>query len=41
MIAQVIDILQLVPLRPEAQKELKARYRLHSEAVSAKAGKAM
>ena len=26
----MIDILQLVPLRPEVQKELAARYRLHS-----------
>ena len=32
MIAQVIDVLQLVPLRPEAQKELEACYRLHSKA---------
>ena len=28
----MIDILQLVPLRPEVQKELEARYRLHSKA---------
>jgi lactate dehydrogenase-like 2-hydroxyacid dehydrogenase len=28
----VIDILQLVPLRPEVQKELEARYRIHSKA---------
>jgi hydroxypyruvate reductase len=28
----VIDILQLVPLRPEVQRELAARYRLHSKA---------
>ena len=27
-----IDILQLVPLRPEVQKELEARYRVHSKA---------
>src|SRR4051812_1967619 len=28
----MIDILQLVPLRPEVQKELAARYRLHGKA---------
>jgi hydroxypyruvate reductase len=28
----MIDILQLVPLRPEVQKELEARYRLHGKA---------
>lgn len=28
----MIDILQLVPLRPEVQKELAARYRLHAKA---------
>ncbi len=28
----MIDILQLVPLRPEVQKELEARYRIHSKA---------
>lgn len=28
----MIDILQLVPLRPEVQKELAARYRLHDKA---------
>jgi lactate dehydrogenase-like 2-hydroxyacid dehydrogenase len=27
----MIDILQLVPLRPEVQKELEARYRLHGK----------
>jgi hypothetical protein len=32
MIAQVIDVSQSVPLRPEAQQELEARYRLHSKA---------
>jgi hypothetical protein len=32
MIAQVIDVSQLVPLRPEAQKELEARHRLQSKA---------
>jgi hypothetical protein len=32
MIAQVIDVLQLAPLRPEAQQELEARHRLHSKA---------
>src|SRR3954470_13701273 len=26
----MIDVLQLVPLRPEVQKELEARYRIHS-----------
>ena len=30
--ALMIDILQLVPLRPEVQKELAARYRLHGKA---------
>lgn len=30
--AEMIDILQLVPLRPEVQKELAARYRLHGKA---------
>ena len=28
----MIDLLQLVPLRPEVQKELAARYRLHGKA---------
>jgi hydroxypyruvate reductase len=28
----MIDVLQLVPLRPEVQKELEARYRIHSKA---------
>ncbi len=28
----MIDILQLVPLRPEVQKDLEARYRLHGKA---------
>jgi len=28
----MIDVLQLVPLRPEVQKELEARYRLHGKA---------
>ncbi len=28
----MIDVLQLVPLRPEVQKELEARYRIHSRA---------
>jgi lactate dehydrogenase-like 2-hydroxyacid dehydrogenase len=28
----MIDILQLVPLRPEVQKELEARYRVHGKA---------
>ncbi len=28
----MIDILQLVPLRPEVQKELEARYRVHQKA---------
>jgi lactate dehydrogenase-like 2-hydroxyacid dehydrogenase len=28
----MIDVLQLVPLRPEVQKELAARYRLHGKA---------
>jgi lactate dehydrogenase-like 2-hydroxyacid dehydrogenase len=28
----MIDILQLVPLRPEVQKELEARYRIHPKA---------
>ncbi len=28
----MIDILQLVPLRPEVQKELEARYKLHGKA---------
>ena len=28
----MIDILQLVPLRPEVQKELEARYRIHQKA---------
>src|SRR6478735_5572713 len=28
----MIDLLQLVPLRPEVQKELEARYRIHSKA---------
>src|SRR6185295_15129728 len=28
----MIDLLQLIPLRPEVQKELAARYRLHSKA---------
>jgi hydroxypyruvate reductase len=28
----MIDILQLVPLRPEVQKKLEARYRIHSKA---------
>ena len=28
----MIDILQLVPLRPEVQKELEARYRIHKKA---------
>ena len=32
VIAQVMDVLQSVRLRPEAQKELEARYRLHSKA---------
>jgi hypothetical protein len=32
MIAQVIDVSQLAPLRPEVQKGLEARYRLHSKA---------
>jgi hydroxypyruvate reductase len=27
----MIDVLQLVPLRPEVQKELEARYRIHSK----------
>lgn len=27
----MIDVLQLVPLRPEVQKELEARYRVHSK----------
>ena len=27
----MIDILQLVPLRPEVQKELEARYRIHKK----------
>jgi hydroxypyruvate reductase len=27
----MIDVLQLVPLRPEVQKELQARYRIHSK----------
>src|SRR5476649_456726 len=31
MIAQVIDVLQLAPLRPEVQKEVEARYRLHGK----------
>lgn len=30
--SQMIDILQLVPLRPEVQKELEARYRVHGKA---------
>jgi hypothetical protein len=32
MIAQVIDALQFVPLRLEAQQKLKALFRLHSKA---------
>lgn len=28
----MIDVLQLVPLRPEVQKELEARYRIHAKA---------
>ena len=31
MIVQVIDVLQLVPQRPEAQKELGELYRLYSK----------
>jgi lactate dehydrogenase-like 2-hydroxyacid dehydrogenase len=31
-VSDQIDILQLVPLRPEVQKELEARYRVHSKA---------
>jgi hydroxypyruvate reductase len=31
MIAQVIDVLQLAPLRPEVQKEVETRYRLHGK----------
>ena len=36
MIAQVIDVSQLAPLRPEVQKGLEARYRLHSKVISTK-----
>ena len=28
----MIDILQLVPLRPEVQKDLEAKYRIHGKA---------
>ena len=34
----MIDILQLVPLRPTVQKELEARYRLHKEALDQVSG---
>jgi len=34
----MIDVLQLVPLRPEVQKELEARYRLHGKAEFDKIG---
>ena len=30
----MIDILQLVPLRPEVQKELEARYRFTARTIS-------
>lgn len=32
MIGQVIGVLQSVPLRPEAEKELEARYPFYSKA---------
>jgi lactate dehydrogenase-like 2-hydroxyacid dehydrogenase len=31
MVAQVIDVLQLIPLRPEVQKDLEAKYRVHDK----------